>query len=82
MQKTYYRDEPNSGSDGAGNNRINYSIKDSESFNYKPSITGKLEGKNAGKYDVKIVVSLKHLSNFWTTLDMPLINCEVSLTLT
>ena len=24
---------------------------------------------------------LKHLSNFWKTLDIPLINCEVSLTL-
>ena len=24
---------------------------------------------------------LKYLSNFWRTLDMPLINCEVSLTL-
>ena len=31
--------------------------------------------------DVKIVVQLKHLSNFWRTLDMPLIYCEVSLTL-
>ena len=27
-------------------------------------------------------MSLKYLSNFWRTLDMPLINCEVSLTLT
>ena len=25
---------------------------------------------------------LKHVSNFWRTLDMSLINCEVSLTLT
>ena len=25
---------------------------------------------------------LKYLSNFWRTLDMPLINCEVSLSLT
>ena len=24
---------------------------------------------------------LKHLSNFWKTLDIPLINCEVSLAL-
>ena len=42
----YYRDEPNSGSYGEGNNSITYSIKDSKSFNYKTSITGKLEGKN------------------------------------
>ena len=31
---------------------------------------------------VEIVVPLKYLSNFWGRLDMPLINCEVSLTLT
>ena len=75
----YYRDEPNSGSDGVGNNRINYSIKDSKSSDYKISIRGKLEGNNVEKEKVEIVVQLKHLSNFWRTLDMPLINCEVSL---
>ena len=48
----YYRDEPNSGFDGEGNNGINYSIKDSEPFNYKTSITGKLEGNNTEKDDV------------------------------
>ena len=32
--------------------------------------------------NVEIVVPLRHLSNFWRTLDMPLINCEVSLILT
>ena len=40
---------------------------------------------NSGSFDTKetkIVVPLKYLSNFWRTLDMPLINCEVSLTLT
>ena len=34
------------------------------------------------KKNLEIVVPLKHLSNFWRTLDMPLINCEVSLTST
>ena len=32
--------------------------------------------------NLEIVVWLKHLSNIWRTLDMSLINCEVSLTLT
>ena len=36
---------------------------------------------NLKKNDVK-VVPLKHLSNFWRHLDMPLINCEVELILT
>ena len=72
----YYRDKPNSGAVG----NINYSIKDSKSFNYKTSITPKLEGNNVAKDD--LIVPLKYLSNFWRTLDIPLINCEVSLTLT
>ena len=31
--------------------------------------------------DVEIIVLLKYLSNFWRTLEMPLINCEVNLIL-
>ena len=77
----YYRDEPNSGS-GGDDNDIHYSIKGSNSFDYKTSITGKLEDGNRRKEGAEIAVPLKHLSNFWKTLDMPLINCEVSLTLT
>ena len=34
------------------------------------------------KNNLEIVVPLKNLSNLWRNLDMPLINCEVSLTLT
>ena len=75
----YQRDEPNSGLGGADNN-INYSIKDSKSFDNKASITGKLEGKNTKK-EVEIVAPLKHLSNFWRTLDMPLINSEMNIIL-
>ena len=67
----YYRDEPNSGALG----NINYSIKDSKSFDYKTIITGKLEGNNVEKRAVEIIVPLGYLSNFWRTLDMPLINC-------
>ena len=73
----YYRDEPNSGA----NNNINYSIKDSKSFDYKTSITRKVECNNTEK-EFENVVSLKHLSNFWRTLNLPLINCEINLILT
>ena len=73
---SYYRDEPNSGTEG----NINYSIK--KSFDYKASITGKLEGNNVEKDDAEIVVPLKFLSNFFRSLNILLINCEVSLTLT
>ena len=74
------RDEPNSGIDGKNNN-VSYSIKDSKSFDYKTSITGKLKGINRTK-DVEIVEPLKYVSNFWRTLDMPLINCDINVILT
>ena len=74
----YYRDEPNSGTVG----NKNYSIKDSKSFNNKTSVSGSLEGNNVEKDDVETVVPLKYLSNFWITLNIPLINCEIFLTLT
>ena len=32
--------------------------------------------------DVEIVVLLKHLGNFWNSLNIPLVNCGVSLILT
>ena len=55
-------------------------IANSESFKYKASITGKIANDGNTK-DVKFTVPLKHISNFWTALNMPLIKCEVYLTL-
>ena len=73
----YYRDEPSSGV----NNNINYSIKDSKSFDYKANITRKLE-VNSTEKEADIVVLFKYLSNFWRILDIPLINSEINLNLT
>ena len=39
------------------------------------------DANKSGKKEVEIAVPLKYLSNFWRTLNMPLINCEISLTL-
>ena len=57
-----------------------------DSFNFKTKITGQTadnsnDGNIAGRVDVEIMVPLKYLSNFWRTLEMPLINCEVELVL-
>ena len=50
-------------------------------FNFKTKITGQTD--DDGRIDdIEIMVSLKYLSNFWRTLEMPLINCEVELILT
>ena len=47
----------------------------------KQKITGQTD--NNGRIDnVEIMVPLKYLSNFWRTLKMSLINCEVQLILT
>ena len=50
------------------------------SFNFKAKITGQIG--NGGTKIVEIMMPLKYLSNFWRTLEMPLINCEVNLILT
>ena len=42
---------------------------------------GGYDANKEGTKKVEIAVPLKHLSNFWKTLDIPLINCEVSLAL-
>ena len=65
----YYKDDPND------------NMADSESFKYKVKITGKTPDHRNTK-NVEIIVPLKYLSNFWRTLEMPLINCEVNLILT
>ena len=48
---------------------------------YKTSITGKTSN-DRNTIEVEFSVPLKHLGNFWRTSDIPVINCEVSLTLT
>ena len=48
-----------------------------DSFNFKTKITG--QTNNDARIDVEIMVPLKYLGNFWRTLEMPLINCEVEL---
>ena len=58
-----------------------YSIKDSKSFDYKTSITGNLEKNEDELEDIKIFVPLKYLSNFWRTIDILLVGCEISLIL-
>ena len=65
----YFRDKPND------------NLADSESFKSEIKITGKTPN-NGNEKDVEIMVPLKYLSNFWRTLEMPLINCEVNLILT
>ena len=77
----YYRDQPSNPLS------TNY-----ESFKYKTSITGNTYNVDDGedgydenkvdKNETEVVIPLKHLSNFWRSLNIPLINCDIELILT
>ena len=76
----YFKDQPS-----------NPLSTNAECFKYKTSITGNTynigdgeEGYDAnkvGKNETEVVIPLKHLSNFWKSLNIPLINCEVEIIL-
>ena len=74
----YYKDEP-----ALNNNDIIYfpvNSNDSNSFKVKQKITGKTN--NNGIEVVEIMIPLNYLNSFWGTIEMPLMNCEISLMLT
>ena len=52
-----------------------------DSFNFKTKITGQTDDDGEIN-NIETIVPLEYLSNFWRTLKMPLINCEVELFLT
>ena len=72
----YYRDKKND--DVNENNNANNKTATSKSFEYNTKITGSTPDKNS-RLDTKIVLSLKYLSNFWRSLNLPSINCEIEL---
>ena len=67
----FKRDEIDNNSDVTNDNNA-------PSFKYKASIIGNTEN-NGRKNAVKIAFPLKYLSNFWRSLQMPLINCKIEL---
>ena len=64
---------------------VDLTINNSQSFKYKAALLGKtadaVGNTNSSVKEAKIVVLLKYLSNFWRSLEMPLINCKVYLEL-
>ena len=74
----FKRDEQNMNN----GNPANVTTDDSSSFKYKSSFFKPLTAADNGVFkDVKIAVPLKYLSNFWRSLEMPLINCKIHLEL-
>ena len=74
----YKRDEP-----PEGDPIPDLAVDNSSSFKYKVELLGNpaLDGAIA-KRNVKVVVPLKYLSNFFRSLEMSLINCKIKLNLT
>ena len=79
--RNYYKDEPS-----------NPLSTNSKSFEYKTSITGNTydvgageagyDAEKVGKNETEVAIPLKHISNFWRSLNIPLINCETELIVT
>ena len=78
----YYRDEVND----AANEIVAYckinnrKITTSKYFEYKTKVTGSTSADNS-RLDTELVVLLNYLSDFLTSLDLPLINSETDLDL-
>ena len=74
----YKQDEP-----PEANAITDLTVDNSNSFKYKVSLLGNpVVADNIAKRSVKVVVPLKYLSNFFRSLEMPLINCKIKLNLT
>ena len=68
--------------DNSNNNRINNNkTTTSKSFEYKTKVIGSMPNNSNNILDTVAFVPLKYLSNFWRSLDLPLINCELELDL-
>ena len=75
----FKRDEQNINN---GNIPVDVNSTNSISSKYKSSFFETLEDDDNGIFkNVKIAVPLKYLSNFWRSLEMPLINCKIHLEL-
>ena len=67
--------------DEAPADNADLTINNSQSFKYKAALLGKtadaVNNTDSSIKDAKIVVPLKYLSNFWRSLEIPLINFKV-----
>ena len=74
----YKRDEP-----PVGDPVPNLAVDNSSSFKYKVELLGDpVVANNIARRNVKVVVLLKYLSNFFRSLEVPLINCKIELNIT
>ena len=85
----YYPYKPNSGYNNNNRDKDFYSIKDSETFDYKSKLINVLDSINENannvvtteSEEIKIIVPLKNLSNFIFRFDFLMISTEIELIL-
>ena len=89
--RNYYRDEPsNPLSSNSKSFKYNTSITGNTCYvnativddNGDQIPNPKYVANKASKSETEVVIPLKHLSNFWKSLNILLINCEIELILT
>ena len=79
----YYIEEVNDSADenyNKNNFRINNKRTTSKQYEYQTKIIGRTSN-NDSRLAAEVVVPLKYFSNFWRSLDLTLINCEIELDL-
>ena len=72
----YYKDEASLDNN---NNIIHFPANKNIQFKFKEKI--RMQTGNDGTKDVEIIVPLKYLNDFWNTLEMALVNCEINFIL-
>ena len=88
--QNYYRDDPNK---PLSSNSESFKYKTGitvNTYNVVATIFGNDSNQipnincganKVGKNETEVVIPVKHLSNFWRSLNLPLINCEIELIL-
>ena len=88
----YYRDEPSNALSSSDSESLKYKTSiQGNTYNVDEKVTDddgnevdnpKYDANKVLKNETEVAIPLKHLSNFWRSLNIPLINCEVELILT
>ena len=80
IMQNYYRRIVNDSANEISDNRnmINNNKTTSKSFEYKTKMIGNMPNNN-NMLDATVVFPVKYLSNYWRSIDFPLINCEIEV---
>ena len=78
MQNYYRRIVNDSANEISDNRNINNNKTTSKSFEYKTKMIGSMPNNN-NMLDATVVFPVKYLSNYWRSIDFPLINFEIEV---